>query len=283
MKFNNRDILLVVVAVALLVGTIVLGYFVFKTEDKKESDLRVDDVFFLMESSNTERSRIEIIVFISNIGDKDVGKLEIRAFTVETASNLAMDDSSATINDVIQQTTVEGNLIVDVPNNDTYRMELLIFKDEKLEIRGSGTIDLTGVGASYDYRDYPDYADDDDDNSYGAGVDDEAASLFGGVCILLIIVGVVVGVILYIALKAGNKPPKEGEEFFQNGPPPPPRHMRRMEPKLEEFGDRNMEEQLLEREARRQRSSDRPKPEKVAPPLKEEKKDHKEQVSNNDK
>jgi len=274
MKVDRRDIALVIAASVLLVSTVVLGYYVFKEDKTKDSDLKVEDVYFLMEGSNTERSQIEIIVFISNIGDKDVSKLEIRAFTVETGSNLAMDDSSATINDVIQQTTVEGNLIVDVPNNDTYRMELLIFKDEKLEIRGSGTIDLTGVGASYDYRNYPSY-DTVDDDAMGIGPtgNGEAASLFGGVCVMLIIVGVVVGVILYFALRTGNKPPKDGEEFFQNGPPPPPRHMRRMEPRLEEFGDRNMEEQLLEREARRQRTSERPKLEKVAPPLKEEKKD----------
>jgi hypothetical protein len=275
MKLSNRDIIMIAAAAALLVSTIVLGYFVFKEEKQTDSDLRVDDVYFVMEAADEERSQIKIVVFISNIGNKDVEKLQIRAFTVETGSNLAMDDSSTTINDVEQKTTVEGNLIVDVPNNESYRMELLIFKDDKLEIRGSGTIDLADVGASYDYRTYPGY--DDDDAMYADSPSEDAAiSWFGGACVMLIIAGVVIGIIVYAAVKTGKKDEDQKEQFFREGPPPMPRHLRRIEPRLEEFEDKAMEEQLLEREAKRHKKMEKSRAEKFAPPLKEEKKDKKE-------
>lgn len=234
MKLNNRDIILIVAVTALVATTIFLGYFVFKTEDKKESDLQVEEVYFVMERANSESSQIEIIVFISNVGNKDVEELKIRAFTVESGSNLAMDDSSTTINDVKQQTTVEGQLIVDVPNNDTYRMELLIFKDDKLEIRGSGTIDLTGIGTSYDYRNYPSYdSADGDDNVYGAP--ETAASFSGGFCIIIVVAGVVIGIIIYAVVKSRKPPKNDKGPQLKSGHPPNSRELKRIEPRLEDF------------------------------------------------
>ncbi|MBN1389136.1 MAG: hypothetical protein JXA22_00680 [Candidatus Thermoplasmatota archaeon] len=205
MKFDRRDIILVSAAVLLLVITIVLGYFVFKVEEKKESDLIVEDVQFIMRGADSERSRIEIAVFISNVGNKDVGNLKIRAFTVETGSNLAMDDSSTTLTDVRQQTTVEGDLMVDIPNNDSYRMELLIFREDRLVIRGSGTIDLENVGAPNDYRNYPAYDDDDvsPDDAFGAS-EGEVTGLLGIACVFFLIVCVIVGLIIYASVRSQN-------------------------------------------------------------------------------
>ena len=145
-------------------------------------------------------------------------------------------------------------------------MELLIFKDEKLEIRGSGTIDLTGVGASYDYRNYPAYADDDDDDSRRMSDDAASFSWFGGICVMLLIAGVIIGIIVYGVVKAGKTPSGSGVgQHWEGGP----RQHRRTEPRLEEFGERTDEE--LDHERRRPRR-ERAVPERLAPPLKEEKK-----------
>jgi len=269
MNLQRRDYIMAGAIVVLLIGSILLGYFVFREEKNKESDLRVDDVYFKMEGANSQRSQIKIVVFISNIGNEDVGKLQIRAFTVETGNNLAMDDSSATINDVKQQTTVEGNLFVDVPNNDSYRMELLIFKDDKLEIRGSGTIDLTDVGASYDYRNYPSYSDDDDAMNSAPAMSEAPFSLLGGVCLFLLIGGVIVGLIIFAAHKT-NKDEKRKEEQFREGPYPPYRQFRRPEPRLEEFEEGMKEESDQEKGPRESRPLELRKKERSAPSAKEE-------------
>ncbi|MGA1819982.1 MAG: hypothetical protein ACMUHU_03125 [Thermoplasmatota archaeon] len=272
MNLERRDYILAGAIVALLIGSILLGYFAFREDKEKASDLRVDDVYFKMEGANSQRSQIKIVVFISNIGNEDVGKLHIRAFTVETGSNLAMDDSTTTINDVKQQTTVEGNLLVDIPNNDSYRMELLIFKDDKLEIRGSGTIDLTDVGASYDYRDYPLY---DNDYGDGASMADEAAafSWFGGACLFLMIVGVIIGIIIFAVYKT-KKDERTEAEFFRDGPYPPPRHSRRTEPRLEEFDGGSREEPELERGPRERRPLELGRKERPPSDAKEDEKEH---------
>ncbi|MBN1539145.1 MAG: hypothetical protein JW939_03300 [Candidatus Thermoplasmatota archaeon] len=232
MRFSNRDIILSLAAVLLLVVTVVLGYFVFKEEDKKESDLRVEDVQFIMRGADSERSRIEIAVFISNIGNEDVSKIKIRAFTVETGSNLAMDDSSTTLTDVKHQTTVEGKLMVEIPNDDSYRMELLIFKDDRLVIRGHGTINLEDVGAPDDYRNYP--SDDDDVDDEGIAPSGAAFSLLGVACVFFLIVCVIVGVIIYVSVKSGKERNK-GKVLLSEGPLPPPMMRNWTEPRREEI------------------------------------------------
>ena len=170
--------------------------------------------------------------------------------------------------------TVLSSTIVNAPNNESYRMELLIFKDEQLEIRGSGTIDLTDVGAAYDYRNYPSYDDDDDAMADSIG-DSEAMTSLGGACVVIIIVGVIIGIIVYAVVKSSDGKKKQKQDFFKDDPPP--QRLRRPEPKLEEFGEKNAEELLLEREAKRHRNLEERRSEKFAPPLKDDNKDMKEE------
>lgn len=269
MKFDRKEIILASAAVLLLIVTIVLGYLAFKGEEKKESDLRVEDVQFIMRGADSERSRIEIAVFISNIGNEDVNKLKIRAFTVETGSNLAMDDSSTTLTDVKQQTTVEGKLMVEIPNNDSYRMEMLIFKDDRLVIRGSGTIDLADVGAPNDYRNYPTVDDDDEAGDDLLSSEPAAFSLLGAACVFFLIVCVIVGVIIYVAVRSGTDSHKEKVPFSE-GPPPPPMMRMRTEPRREEFEKEPGYDRSSENVPKDTTATGLEKPERTSPPVKED-------------
>lgn len=239
MKPRSRDIALCVILVVSLVCTIFLGYLVMKEEEEQESNLQVDEVYFVMIGANSVRSQVEIVVFVSNVGEKDVSKLEIRAFIIDKGSNLAMDESSATINDVIHETTVEGNLIVEVPNDDQYRVELLFFMDEKLEVRGSGSIDLSDIGSADDYRNYYDLADDDDDMAYGAVSETTNFSIMWIFCLLFFIVAGIVGVAIYASVKASRKvnidKVQEQSEFRRQRYDP----RKRLDMRMEEFEDQD--------------------------------------------
>jgi len=236
LRKRNLLLILIVIASVLMISGTLMGYFLYKTEEEKETDLRVDDVIFQKVDMTQERSRIEIVIFITNTGEEDAGSISVRAFSVETSSNLAMDDSSITINDVRHKQTVEGTLEIDVPNREFYRVELLIFLEDRLEIVGSGTMDLTDVGVATEYETRPSGGGGvDDSGEPGASIVDEggAASVL---CLLFILgslafIAVVVIIAAAASRSAGGK--REEEPPAGNGPVParaPPIHK-----KLDDF------------------------------------------------
>ena len=184
-------------SVALLVTLIIVIW----PEETVSTDLEVDEVYFSTKELGGTDTDLEILVFITNEGDDDVSRVEIRAFAVETDSNIARDEARVELSGLKAETSLEGKLYITIPNNDTYRIELLIFEEGKLSIRGSGTVDLTGVGSASDYR-----TDDGsgDDESYGGIeiVDDGTAS---GSILICLFMGAIIVVVLIVIVVAMNK------------------------------------------------------------------------------
>jgi acyl-coenzyme A thioesterase PaaI-like protein len=212
------DVLLCIGAIAFMVLSLILGYIVFHDEGDKDTTIVVDEVYFVMKHQGGTTSTIEITVFISNVGENDINELLIRAFSIETGSNLAKDDASITINDVKERTTAEGNLTVVVPNRDRYRIEILVFREGKLDIRGSGTIDLTSIGAATDYRTYP------DGGPAPSVAADAMASPWALTCLLLIGAPVALIVLILIIVYATKNNRTEIRSFqpLEGATAPPP-------------------------------------------------------------
>jgi acyl-coenzyme A thioesterase PaaI-like protein len=219
MRIGPIDVLLCIGAIAFMVLSIVLGYIVFHVEGDNDTTIVVDEVYFVMKHQGGSTSTIEITVFISNVGENDINELLIRAFSIETGSNLAKDDASITINDVKERTTAEGNLTVVVPNRDRYRIELLVFREGKLDIRGSGTIDLTSIGTATDYRTYP-----DEGGAGDATVEGMAASPFALLCLLFIVapVGLIVLILIIVYATKSKKSDTRSFQPMEGATAPPP-------------------------------------------------------------
>lgn len=197
-----------VASVALLVVLIIVIW----PEETVSTDLEVDEVYFSTKELGGTDTDLEILVFITNEGDDDVSKVEIRAFAVETDSNIARDEARAELSGLKAKTSKEGKLYITVPNNDTYRIELLIFEEGKLSIRGSGTVDLTGVGSASDYRTESGI---EDDGAYGmldeGGVGAPAsASIL--ICMFMGVVAVGVGILIAVVVAASKKKGSAGPE-----------------------------------------------------------------------
>lgn len=215
---NTRtNLMLVLVSVILLAGSITLGYFLFREDKEEKTYLKVEEVYFFQKDLGDYESSIDIIIMISNTGKADVSKVSVRSFAIETDSNLAQYDASIVLTNVKGKTTVEGRMSIIVPNGDAYRVELLIFKDDRLTIMGYGNIDLTGVGIVSEYQDVSD--DSDDSPPYdSAGAPMKSASS-AGVCLIVLvialaIIALIVIVSVYAAKRSGpEEPPAEEDEM----------------------------------------------------------------------
>jgi len=203
--FTRTDILLSVLLLVALIVTIVLAVLILDEEDEKDTHIEVEEVYFVVEAQSGARTRIKIILFVSNTGEDDISSLSVRAFPVETDSNLAQGDASVEVRDVKGKTTAEGNLTIEVPNRDYYRVEILVFRDGKLDLRGSGTIDLTDVGIATDYRTYP---DDAGGAEYAPLTSAKDASGLSILCMMAFIAAGIVGLIIFIRI-ASKKTPQQ--------------------------------------------------------------------------
>jgi len=206
-------------AIVVLIIVVVLGYYTFREEKEEELDLMVDEVYFKTKASELGGSTtdIDIVVFVTNQKENDVEKVVLRAFAVDTSSNLARDEARTVIGRLPGDKTEEGLLSIKVPNSDTYRIEIIVFANDKIAIRGSGTVDLTGIGTASDYHNLDD--DDSDDGNYyseGPWAPTMGADASPVVCIFFLMVAGAVALVVVIivavvkAVKKAETPPVQG-------------------------------------------------------------------------
>ena len=69
-RVRSYDIVLSVVLIISIGLTIFLSYMLLREDDEKEVEITVDEVYFVVKAQTGERTRIEIKIFISNIGEK---------------------------------------------------------------------------------------------------------------------------------------------------------------------------------------------------------------------
>ena len=196
-----------VVTVVILVAVILLGYFALTIEGEKPSRLKVDEVYFgTQDKLGGEYTDLKISLLLTNDEDGDIDQVRVRAFAIETDSNLARDEDTISMGRIPGQTTSEGELNISVPNNESYRIEILVFEESKLTLKGSGTIDLTGVEKASEYEStgggaaHPSF-DSAEDESGGISFGDSdtapvAICMFMvlGIIIVVVVVGIIIGV-----------------------------------------------------------------------------------------
>jgi hypothetical protein len=142
---------LILILVSAVMGWTLIDQYLIK-EEPAPARLEVEEVYFVENGMSMGKTKMDVFVFITNDGDKDCRSF-IRAFAVDKDTNIAMDDSSTTETEVKGQTSNEATLTLEVPSNGKYRVELLVFKDDKITVKGLGFVDLkTGGTAGSDYR-----------------------------------------------------------------------------------------------------------------------------------
>lgn len=182
--------MLAIIIIALFLSAVIgLVIVIDKLNDEPVgSILVVEEVYFVSEETSSESMDLYVHVFVTNDGDEPCNS-EIRAFAVDVETNLAMDEASLTVGRIDDQTTSESTLGMTLPSDGRYRVELLIFKDGKITVKGTGTVNLFEAGSGG-----KDYRTDQEDPSAKNAEDKEGAMPFpqiGAVALAVIAVALI--------------------------------------------------------------------------------------------
>jgi len=156
----TRELILVlVVAMLIVVSGLTFLAALPRPDLKSGAELSVDEVYFVARDLGGNESSLEVFMFITNEGGKPAG-VTIRAFAIDVTSNLAHGQDSADIGTVKSDSTSEASMDIVLTNDRKYRIEVLLFKDGKVTIKGEAVVNLEAGG--YGGSDYSTTMGDDD-------------------------------------------------------------------------------------------------------------------------
>lgn len=155
-EWNGPRVVVLIGAIILVLISAFLGWALIDEylieEEPSPAILDVEEVYFVENGRHLGKTKLDVFVFITNDGDKDCTS-HIRAFAVDKDTNIAMDDTFTAEREIKGQTSDESSLSLEVPSDGKYRVELLVFKDDKITVKGLGYVDLkVGGTAGSDYR-----------------------------------------------------------------------------------------------------------------------------------
>ena len=187
-------------------------------EQEKRAYLQIDEVFFLLAGSSSDMVAIEVTAFITNRGTVDAENVEIVAFVIEKRSNLALDKTTHSVGSIPKDKTGMADFSLNMPDDDSYTIKLILMENGKMSIKGSGTVNLEYSGGGSGTRFAPDYdtwGDKDGFSVYGLHSPGE-----GNFSIIVpILLGMTVIFIILIAVRRKNKRrqfPSKDLQFEEN-------------------------------------------------------------------
>jgi hypothetical protein len=214
-RFVSRNRGLVASALALGAVAILSGIALFILINEDRPELRVEETYFESSMRKGDKIPIEVIVVLTNDGKADAGSVRVEILAVETDSNLARSNGSSPPFNLDAGKTQEIRSEVRVPRNATYRLEILIFRAQKLTIWGFGIVDLRGLGEASDYR-------TERNLDEPIGDENESKDSSASICIIYLMVAGGIGgliiLVLYLRKKGGKEEPAPQEERARTRP-----------------------------------------------------------------
>ncbi|MFH1101273.1 MAG: hypothetical protein V1726_04475 [Methanobacteriota archaeon] len=104
-----------------------------------EEHLFVDATYLLKTDETNDTVNITCTLYLTNIWTKESGNIKATAYVIETSDNLAVYKNTVTIGNIAADSTAEIEIPL-VLSNNSYKVEILIFENEKLVIKGVITI-----------------------------------------------------------------------------------------------------------------------------------------------
>ncbi|MGA1821549.1 MAG: hypothetical protein ACMUIG_03375 [Thermoplasmatota archaeon] len=151
-----KKILIIAVTTLVLINIIFAGILTLdaltRDRGKKEAVLSVDEVYFVQDDIQGNEITLTVNTFITNDGEKSC-QGRIRAFAIDVDTNLAIDETEKNIGEIPPEKTVEVSISISLETDGKYRVELMIFKDDMISVKGRGTVNVEDKGTGgQDYR-----------------------------------------------------------------------------------------------------------------------------------
>jgi len=153
-------LVLAVIVMACLSGIFLIGSAATALSDRdREAYLLVEQVYFKSKETGKQIYDIDVKAYITNDGDEPCD-VRVSVFAKEMDSNLVYDSDTKFLGTLDGRTTVNTDMVVTIDAMRRYFIEVLVYKNGKVVVRGSGTVNLreAGTGAKdfeADERDTP--------------------------------------------------------------------------------------------------------------------------------
>jgi len=97
--------------------------------------LFIDETILLKTNETNKTVDINCILYLTNIWEKNSGKINAAAYVIETNNNFAISENEIKIGIIKENSTTKIVLPV-VLSNSSYKVKVLLFENEKLVIKG---------------------------------------------------------------------------------------------------------------------------------------------------
>jgi len=101
--------------------------------------LFVDATYLLKTEETNDTVNITCNLYVTNIWEKESGEIKVIAYVIETSNNLAVYKNTVEMRKIAANSTAEIEVPIALSNN-SYKVEILIFENEKLVLKGKLTI-----------------------------------------------------------------------------------------------------------------------------------------------
>ncbi len=107
--------------------------------EKPEEHLFIEETYLLKTGETNETVNVTCTPYMTNIWDEDSGDIKVIAYVVKTSNKVAEYKNTVEIGKIAGDTTAEIEIPI-VLTSDNFKVDLLIFEDEKLVLKGSFTV-----------------------------------------------------------------------------------------------------------------------------------------------
>ncbi len=125
----------IVAVIIIIVASLLAISFEKKTE---KNELSVDAMYLLREGDGGEVINVSAIIYLTNVGGES-GSIKIIAYLMERWKGVAVDRKEMDIGKIDADKTKEIVLPMEM-GNKSYEIEVLVFEDDLLKIKGGGAI-----------------------------------------------------------------------------------------------------------------------------------------------
>lgn len=122
---------------AVAISIIIIAIFSLSVaRERFPADHLIVEGTYLLKTGETNTSvNVTCIPYLTNIWKKESGEIKVVVYVIETANNIADYRNIVEVGKIGAETTKEIEIPLKV-SEDTYRVEMLIFENEKLVLKG---------------------------------------------------------------------------------------------------------------------------------------------------
>ncbi|MDD2666783.1 MAG: hypothetical protein PHQ37_07380, partial [Methanocellales archaeon] len=102
--------------------------------------LTVEYVDVLQKSVSDDTITLGITPLITNNGNADAEDVKIQAKVVDQQTGLTMNGNGVEMGVIKKGTTDQESIMLTVPNDKDYRVEIFIFEGDRVVVRGQGRV-----------------------------------------------------------------------------------------------------------------------------------------------